>query len=107
MLCLCLCIFFSRFIYYTYPPASPRGQAEAGVLVEDRVGLALLYLPDASLRSYLARLCDQLTQAGDLDGVLLTGLTEAGIRSGLSHFYENCLKSADPAIFLLNKSDVF
>ncbi|XP_012940949.1 GATOR complex protein MIOS-A [Aplysia californica] len=52
---------------------------EVDMSVEDRVGFALNYLPDAKLKSYLCKLCDELTQSGDLDGILLTGMTDAGI----------------------------
>ncbi|CAL1531728.1 unnamed protein product [Lymnaea stagnalis] len=48
---------------------------EEDMSVEDRTAFALNYLPDSKLKSYLCKLSDELTKAGDLDGVLLTGET--------------------------------
>ncbi|XP_055877328.1 GATOR complex protein MIOS-A-like [Biomphalaria glabrata] len=42
--------------------------------VEDRIAFALIYLPDAKLKTYLCKLSDELTKTGDLDGIVLTGL---------------------------------
>jgi len=52
---------------------------EVGMSVEDRVGFALNYLSDTKLKVYLNKLCDELTQSGDLDGILLTGMSDAGV----------------------------
>ncbi|XP_076467214.1 GATOR2 complex protein MIOS-like [Babylonia areolata] len=52
---------------------------EEGLSVEDRVAFALTYLPDIQLKEYLDRLSDDLVRKGDLDGMLLTGLSSEGI----------------------------
>ncbi|KAH3795999.1 hypothetical protein DPMN_149563, partial [Dreissena polymorpha] len=43
--------------------------------VKDRVAFACLYLNSSKLLTYLTELCKNLKQKGDLDGILLTGLT--------------------------------
>ncbi|KAH9520253.1 hypothetical protein Btru_060372 [Bulinus truncatus] len=48
---------------------------EVVMSVEDRIAFALIYLPDAKLKLYLCKLSDELTDSGDLDGILLTGLS--------------------------------
>ncbi|KAK3770064.1 hypothetical protein RRG08_043220 [Elysia crispata] len=52
---------------------------EVDMSVEDRVGFALNFLPDAKLKVYLSKLTEELTKTGDLDGILLTGMSEKGI----------------------------
>ncbi|CAG5125732.1 unnamed protein product, partial [Candidula unifasciata] len=52
---------------------------EEDMSVEDRIAFALNYLPDAKLKLYLCKLADELTKAGDLDGILLTGMSNKGI----------------------------
>ncbi|RUS87799.1 hypothetical protein EGW08_004464 [Elysia chlorotica] len=52
---------------------------EIGMSVEDRVAFALNFLPDAKLKVYLSKLTEELTKTGDLDGILLTGMSEKGI----------------------------
>lgn len=41
--------------------------------IQDRVAFACNYLSDARLMEYLERLKMRLTEAGNLDGILLTG----------------------------------
>ncbi|KAL4222251.1 hypothetical protein ACF0H5_018288 [Mactra antiquata] len=43
--------------------------------VKDRVAFACMYLNDAKISVYLSELTKQLKQSGNLDGILLTGLT--------------------------------
>ncbi|KAL8558525.1 hypothetical protein ACOMHN_038849 [Nucella lapillus] len=52
---------------------------EEGMSVEDRVAFALTYLPDTQLKTYINSLCEDLVAKGDLDGMLLTGLSSEGI----------------------------
>ncbi|XP_025096511.1 GATOR complex protein MIOS-like isoform X2 [Pomacea canaliculata] len=52
---------------------------EDGMAVEDRVAFALTYLPDAKLKQYIERLTEELVRTGDLDGMLLTGMSSEGI----------------------------
>ncbi|XP_053373892.1 GATOR complex protein MIOS-like [Mercenaria mercenaria] len=49
--------------------------------VKDRVAFACIYLNDAKLSSYLSELSKHLKETGNLDGILLTGLTnEEGLQ---------------------------
>ncbi|KAK7500780.1 hypothetical protein BaRGS_00008024 [Batillaria attramentaria] len=52
---------------------------ETEMAVQDRVAFALTYLPDAKLKDYIEKLTDELVESGDLDGMLLTGLSSEGI----------------------------
>ncbi|XP_046390377.1 GATOR complex protein MIOS-B [Ischnura elegans] len=52
---------------------------ESGMAVEDRVAFACMYLSDSKLNEYLERLTYQLTEEGDLGGILLTGTSEEGL----------------------------
>uniref|UniRef100_A0A0B6ZZ52 Uncharacterized protein n=1 Tax=Arion vulgaris TaxID=1028688 RepID=A0A0B6ZZ52_9EUPU len=52
---------------------------EEDMSVEDRIAFALNYLPDAKLKLYLSKLTAELTKSGDLDGILLTGMSNEGI----------------------------
>lgn len=52
---------------------------ETEMAVQDRVAFALTYLPDAKLKEYIEKLTQELVQSGDLDGMLLTGLSSEGI----------------------------
>lgn len=53
--------------------------AEDGMSVEDRVAFAITYLPDAQLKEFINDITSQLVAAGNLDGMLLTGLSSEGI----------------------------
>lgn len=48
-------------------------QNETGIVVEDRVALACLYLPDEKLMNFIEKLSVELCKVGDLDGLLVTG----------------------------------
>ncbi|XP_037785674.1 GATOR complex protein MIOS-like [Penaeus monodon] len=52
---------------------------ETDMAIQDRVAFACNYLSDARLMEYLERLKMRLTEAGNLDGILLTGLCPEGI----------------------------
>ncbi|XP_069184860.1 GATOR2 complex protein MIOS isoform X3 [Procambarus clarkii] len=52
---------------------------ETEVAIQDRVAFACTYLSDVRLMEYLERLNAQLTEEGNLDGILLTGLCSEGI----------------------------
>lgn len=45
----------------------------------DRVAFAAIYLSDIKLKEYMENLIKEVTENGDLDGLLLTGLTSDGI----------------------------
>lgn len=49
-------------------------QNESGVLVDDRVAFACVFLPDNKLFEYLKKLTEKLMDEGNLDGILLTGI---------------------------------
>ncbi|XP_067022252.1 GATOR2 complex protein MIOS-A-like [Acropora muricata] len=53
--------------------------AEEGMEIEDRVAFACKYLPDSKLSQFLDSLTSKLTNEGDLDGILLTGISLDGI----------------------------
>lgn len=53
--------------------------AEEGMEIEDRVAFACKYLPDIKLSQFLENLSSKLSNAGDLDGILLTGISMDGI----------------------------
>jgi hypothetical protein len=53
---------------------------ENGVTVDDRVAFACMFLPDNRLHDYLKKLSDKLIEEGNLDGLLLTGTNQDGIR---------------------------
>lgn len=42
--------------------------------VDDRIAFACMFLPDKQLHAYLKKLAEKLTEEGNLDGLLLTGL---------------------------------
>ncbi|ELU15458.1 hypothetical protein CAPTEDRAFT_157856 [Capitella teleta] len=48
---------------------------ETGLEISDKVALACMYLPDAKLTEYVDDLSRSLSASGNLDGILLTGLT--------------------------------
>lgn len=53
--------------------------AEEGMEIEDKVAFACKYLPDNKLSHFLENLSSKLSNAGDLDGILLTGISLDGI----------------------------
>jgi hypothetical protein len=48
---------------------------EGSLPLIERLGIALRFLPDNELAVYLSRLTDRAVQHGDLEGIILTGLT--------------------------------
>lgn len=53
--------------------------SETDVCVQDRVAFACMYLSDARLSEYITSLASKLTDSGQLEGVLLTGLSTDGL----------------------------
>lgn len=53
--------------------------AEEGIEIEDRVAFACKYLPEKKLSQFLENLSIRMSNAGDLDGILLTGISLDGI----------------------------
>ena len=52
---------------------------DENISVIDRVSFACMYLPDQKLLEYVTDLQQKLTEKGDLNGMLLTGLSTAGV----------------------------
>ena len=48
--------------------------------VEDRIAFACLFLSDMQIYAYVEELMDQAITEGDLQGILLTGLTKDGVQ---------------------------
>lgn len=48
---------------------------EGGLPLKDRVAVALRFLPDDELLEWLEELASQVVKSGELDGILVTGLT--------------------------------
>ncbi|XP_063825990.1 GATOR2 complex protein MIOS [Ostrinia nubilalis] len=69
------------------PPSAPPAPsaeldavlAETEMRLEDRVAFACVYLSDAKLHDYIRRTTDELVEAGDLSGILLTGASLEGV----------------------------
>ncbi|CAL4060750.1 unnamed protein product, partial [Meganyctiphanes norvegica] len=59
----------------TYDPVL----GETAIAIQDRVAFACMYLSDGRVIDYLQRLNDKLTEAGNLDGIMLTGLSPEGL----------------------------
>ncbi|GFS35706.1 GATOR complex protein MIOS [Trichonephila inaurata madagascariensis] len=53
--------------------------SEPQIAVQDRMAFACLYLNDRKLADFLDGLKTQMTETGNLDGILLTGLTNDGL----------------------------
>ena len=49
------------------------------LILADRVAFSLLYLPDDKLNTYLSDTMSTLVENGDLNGILLTGITHDGL----------------------------
>lgn len=49
------------------------------LILVDRVAFSLLYLPDEKLNTYLSETMSTLVDNGDLNGILLTGITNDGL----------------------------
>ncbi|XP_012875473.1 PREDICTED: WD repeat-containing protein mio isoform X2 [Dipodomys ordii] len=52
---------------------------ENRVAVRDRVAFACKFLSDAQLNRYIEKLTNEMKEAGNLEGILLTGLTKDGV----------------------------
>ncbi|KAG0367163.1 hypothetical protein BGZ54_004307 [Gamsiella multidivaricata] len=52
---------------------------EQSLSLADRVGVALRFLSDAELMARIQAISDTLTKEGEIDGIILTGLTETGL----------------------------
>lgn len=53
--------------------------AETSLPLRDRVGVALMYIDDEELGQYIATVTAESIQHGDVEGIVLTGLTEKSI----------------------------
>ncbi|XP_005999519.1 GATOR2 complex protein MIOS isoform X3 [Latimeria chalumnae] len=72
-----LCIMFA---FLTSEPGSYDGVLyESSVAVRDRVAFACMFLSDSQLIRYIDKLMNEMKEAGNLEGILLTGLTKDGV----------------------------
>ncbi|CAL8337121.1 unnamed protein product [Gadus morhua 'NCC'] len=68
------------FAFLTSEPGSYDGVLyESSVAVRDRVAFACMFLNDTQLPRYIEKLTNELKEAGNLEGILLTGLTRDGV----------------------------
>lgn len=52
---------------------------ETALPLRERLGVALRFLPDFELGNYLNRIADSVIQTGDVEGIILTGITMNGV----------------------------
>lgn len=53
---------------------------ETALPLRERLGVALRFLPDSELEIYLNRLAEVVIERGDVEGIILTGITMNGIK---------------------------
>ncbi|XP_035601763.1 GATOR complex protein MIOS isoform X1 [Oncorhynchus keta] len=72
-----LCVMFA---FLTSEPGTYDGVLyESSVAVTDRVAFACMFLNDAQLPRYMEKLTSEMKEVGNLEGILLTGLTKDGV----------------------------
>ncbi|XP_074540448.1 GATOR2 complex protein MIOS [Halichoeres trimaculatus] len=72
-----LCV---TFAFLTSEPGAYDGVLyESSVAVRDRVAFACMFLSDAQLPRYIDKLTNEMKEVGNLEGILLTGLTKDGV----------------------------
>ncbi|RXM29190.1 WD repeat-containing protein mio [Acipenser ruthenus] len=72
-----LCVMFA---FLTSEPGSYDGVLyESRLAVQDRVAFACMFLSDSQLPRYIEKLASKMKEAGNLEGILLTGLTKDGV----------------------------
>ncbi|MBN3282198.1 MIO protein, partial [Polyodon spathula] len=72
-----LCVMFA---FLTSEPGSYDGVLyESSMAVRDRVAFACMFLSDSQLPRYIEKLASEMKEAGNLEGILLTGLTKDGV----------------------------
>ena len=54
--------------------------AESALPLRDRVGVALMYLDDRELTRYIKEITEESVKQGDVEGIVLTGLTEKAVQ---------------------------
>ncbi|KAK0139325.1 GATOR complex protein MIOS [Merluccius polli] len=68
------------FAFLTSEPGAYDGVLyESSVAVRDRVAFACMFLNDTQLPRYMEKLTNELKEAGNLEGMVLTGLTRDGV----------------------------
>ncbi|KAL0984813.1 hypothetical protein UPYG_G00147300 [Umbra pygmaea] len=68
------------FAFLTSEPGAYDGVLyESSVAVTDRVAFACMFLNDTQLPRYMDKLTNEMKEAGNLEGILLTGLTKDGV----------------------------
>uniref|UniRef100_W5MZ29 Missing oocyte, meiosis regulator, homolog (Drosophila) n=1 Tax=Lepisosteus oculatus TaxID=7918 RepID=W5MZ29_LEPOC len=72
-----LCVMFA---FLTSEPGAYDGVLyESRVAVRDRVAFACMFLSDGQLPRFIEKLTNEMKEAGNLEGILLTGLTKDGV----------------------------
>lgn len=72
-----LCVMFA---FLTSEPGSYDGVLfQSSVAVRDRVAFACMFLNDTQLTRYTEKLTSEMKEEGNLEGILLTGLTQDGV----------------------------
>ncbi|XP_014672958.1 PREDICTED: WD repeat-containing protein mio-like [Priapulus caudatus] len=69
----------AMFAFLTCDDAYEEVLSETGIAIQDRVAIAAMYLSDAKMMDYVEKLTVQMADDGNLDGILLTGLTREGL----------------------------
>uniref|UniRef100_A0A8C9SGH6 Missing oocyte, meiosis regulator, homolog (Drosophila) n=1 Tax=Scleropages formosus TaxID=113540 RepID=A0A8C9SGH6_SCLFO len=70
----------ASFAFLTSEPGAYDGVLyESRVAVRDRVAFACMFLSDTQLSRYIDKLTNEMKEAGNLEGILLTGLTKDGV----------------------------
>ncbi|TPX34999.1 hypothetical protein SmJEL517_g02515 [Synchytrium microbalum] len=55
------------------------GSGNRGLPIRDRIAIALRYLTDEQLTAYIRKTTQKMRQTGNIEGLLLTGLTSSGV----------------------------
>ncbi|XP_046334805.1 GATOR complex protein MIOS-like [Haliotis rufescens] len=69
----------AMFAFLTGDRQNYKDVLESDMAVEDLVAFACIYLPDPRLMYFIDKLTNDLKSAGNLDGIMLTGMTAEGL----------------------------
>ncbi|TPX38382.1 hypothetical protein SeMB42_g06774 [Synchytrium endobioticum] len=71
-----------------------------GLPIRDRIAIALRYLTDEQLTAYIRKTTQQMRQTGNIEGLLLTGLTSVGV--DLFEEYVDCTGDVQSACLVMS-----
>lgn len=80
-------------LFFNFTSGNVLLQGETDMAIQDRVAFACTYLSDVRLVDYLEKLNTRLTEEGNLDGILLTGVSQQSITLFLFPFAIDAGKS--------------